>query len=43
MDRRETLVKKVVKNYFEEFKELKQDNINLKKALKDLKDLELAF
>ena len=42
-DRREALVKKVVENYFEAFKELKQDNVNLKKALKDLKDLELAF
>ena len=42
-DRRESLVKKVVGNYFEAFKELKQDNVSLKKALKDLKDLELAY
>ena len=42
VDRRETLVKKVVENHFEAFKQLKEDKKRLKNVLKDLKDLEKA-
>ena len=43
VDRRETLVKKVVENHFEAFKQLKEDKKRLKNVLKDLKDLEKAY
>ena len=43
VDWREMLVKKVVENHFEAFKQLKEDKKRLKNVLKDLKDLEKAY